>query len=77
MSKALSEEAKPRTRHGRIVHAATACLAALALLLAGCASPAREEGPLVGNLAPGFTVRPVDGQPFTLAAHRAVAAARS
>jgi thiol-disulfide isomerase/thioredoxin len=46
--------------------------ALLALLLAGCSGPApREVGPLVGNLAPDFTVQPVDGgAAFHLGAHR-------
>lgn len=43
----------------------------LALLLSGCAAPGRDVGPLVGNVAPDFTVQPVTGgPPWSLAGHR-------
>lgn len=49
---------------------AAAGLVLAALLLSGCAEP-RDVGPLVGQVAPGFEVLPVDGpEPWNLSAQR-------
>lgn len=47
-------------------------LAVLAALLAGCMGPGsgREVGPLVGNVAPDFTLEPVNAPRFTLSEQR-------
>lgn len=47
-----------------------AALVLLAVLLAGCTSPSREVGPLVGNLAPPFALDAVDDGPWSLQAQR-------
>jgi thiol-disulfide isomerase/thioredoxin len=55
------------------VRAAALALLLAPALLAGCNGPApREVGPLVGNLAPPFTLQPVEAgaAPWALEAHR-------
>lgn len=55
-AKEASEEAKSCPRVGGLVRVWVGV--AVLAILAGCAAPARETGPLVGNLAPDFTVVP-------------------
>lgn len=52
------------------VLAVLALAAVLAAALAGCTTPRREVGPLVGNLAPAIAVQPLDAPAWNLADHR-------